>query len=325
MRAVICDAYGDLDNLRLGDMEDPVPGPGEVVVDVHAAGVNFPDLLLVRGQYQARPDPPFVPGGECSGTIAAVGEGVDAGLLGREVIAMGMTGAFAEKMKVEAAAIAPVPPGLGLDQAAGVAITYGTSLYALAQRAGLEKGETLLVLGAGGGVGTAAVQIGKALGATVIAAASSPAKLDTAREAGADHLVNYSEEPLKNRVKELTAGRGADVIYDPVGGELTELAFRAIAWNGRHLVIGFAAGEIPKLPANLPLLKGASLVGVFWGSWTQRDPEGSAANFARLGRWLADGTLEPEVTPYPVERFAEALAEIDERRVRGKIVLRMDP
>ena len=324
MRAVICEAYGSVADLRLGELPDPVPGPGEVLIDVVAAGVNFPDLLLVRGLYQFRPDPPFVPGGECAGIVSAVGEGVDGGLLGQQVFATALAGAYASKMKADAKALAAIPSGLGMAEAAGVGITYGTSLYALRQRARLQPGETLLVLGAAGGVGLAAVQLGKALGATVIAAASNAEKLAVAAEAGADHGIDYTTESLKDRVKALTRGRGVDVIYDPVGGALTEQAFRTIAWEGRHLVIGFAAGEIPKLPLNLTLLKNAAVVGVFWGTWTQREPAASAANLAQLGLWFADGSLRPRVKTYPLARFAEALAEVDERRVLGKIVLEIN-
>lgn len=323
MLAVICDAYGQLDGLRLGEMSDPFPGPGQVKIDVAAAGVNFPDLLLVRGLYQFKPEPPFVPGGEAAGRVSAVGEGVDPALIGQEVFGTALAGAFAERMVLDARKIAPLPAGLDARRAAGIGITYGTSLYALRQRAALRAGETLLVLGAAGGVGTAAVQIGKALGATVIAAASNAEKLAVARAAGADHGIDTSAEALKERLKQITGGRGVDVVYDPVGGELTEQAFRNLAWDGRHLVIGFASGAIPKLPANLALLKNASLVGVFWGTWTEREPAAAADNVAQLAAWIAEGKLDPRVKSYPLADFASALAEVDERRVMGKIVLEM--
>ncbi len=299
MRAVICEAYGKLEDLRLGEMPDPAPAKGEVTIDVLAAGVNFPDLLLVRGLYQFKPEPPFVPGGEASGVVAACGEGVDPSWLGKEVFGTAMAGAFATRMRLDARKIAPLPPGLSHRAAAGVGITYGTSYYALKQRAALQPGETLLVLGAAGGVGTAAVQLGKLLGATVIAAASTEEKLAVAKAAGADHLIRYPAEALKDRLKEITGGRGVDVVYDPVGGDATEQAFRNLAWDGRHLVIGFASGAIPKLPANLALLKSGSLVGVFWGTWTEREPEAAAANLAQLGRWLESGELQPLVKAYP--------------------------
>lgn len=323
MLAVICDTYGRLEDLRLGELSDPFPGPGQVAIEVAAAGVNFPDLLLVRGLYQYKPEPPFVPGGEAAGRIVEVGPGVDPALVGQEVFGTALSGAFATRMVLDARKIAPLPPGLGMATAAGIGITYGTSLYALRQRAALRPGETLLVLGAAGGVGTAAVQIGKAMGATVIAAASSGEKLAAAKAAGADYLIDYSSETLKDRLKQITGGRGVDVVYDPVGGELTEQAFRNLAWDGRHLVIGFAAGAIPKLPANLALLKSGSLVGVFWGTWTEREPAAAAANVAQLASWIGEGILEPKVTPYPLAEFAEALAELDQRRVKGKIVLEM--
>jgi NADPH2:quinone reductase len=321
MLAVVCDAYGRLEDLQLSQLQDPQPGPGEVVIDVFAAGVNFPDLLLVRGLYQFKPQPPFAPGGEAAGVVAALGAGVDPSWLGRAVYGTALCGAFAQKMKLDARKIAPLPEGLSLTEAAGIGITYGTSLYALKQRAALREGESLLVLGAAGGVGIAAVQLGKALGATVIAAASSREKLAVAQAAGADHLIDYSSETLKDRLKEITGGKGVDVVYDPVGGDLTEQAFRNLAWDGRHLVIGFASGAIPKLPANLALLKNASLVGVFWGTWTEREPQAAAENVELLGRWLAAGKLKPLVKAYPLEEFAAALAEVDERRVKGKIVL----
>ena len=323
MRALVCSEYGSLDNLSIQDVDDPTPGDGEIVIDVRAAGLNFPDLLMVRGLYQARPDLPFSPGGEGSGVVSAVGPGVKRVKVGDAVIGMAVHGAFAEKWVVPENATMPKPDALPFDIAAGLAITYGTSYYALKQRAELAEGETLLVLGAAGGVGLAAVELGKAMGAKVIAAASSAEKLDAARAAGADEGINYSDEPLKQRIKELTGGRGANVIYDPVGGDYTEQALRGIAWNGRHLVIGFAAGEIPKLPLNLTLLKNCAAVGVFWGTWTQKDPAASAANYQQIASWLADGTLKPRVKSFALDDFRDALAEIDERRAVGKLVLAM--
>jgi NADPH2:quinone reductase len=325
MQAVLCKQLGPIEDLTLETVDDPVPGSGEILIDVHAAGVNFPDLLMVRGHYQARPPLPFVPGGECAGTVAAVGDEVTRFAVGDRVFAMGMTGAFAEKMTAPEASVQPVPDVMSLQDAAGVAFTYGTSYYALKQRAGLRSGETLLVLGAAGGVGTAAVALGKAMGARVIAAASSEEKLDAAVAAGADLRIHYDAESLKDRVKELTGGHGADVVYDPVGGDYCEAALRAIAWDGRYLVIGFAAGEIPKIPLNLALLKSAHIIGVFWGAWLQRDPAASQKNFDELGAMFADGRLKPRVTPMPLADFQEALRTIAERRVRGKLVLTMGP
>ncbi len=321
MRAVICRELGPLDGLALETSDDPTPGQAEVLINVRAAGINFPDLLVVQGKYQARPPLPFVPGGECAGVVEAVGEGVQRVQPGDAVIAMGLTGAFAEKMVTAEATTMPMPPGMSFEVAAGLSITYGTSYYALKQRAQLREGETLLVLGAGGGVGLATVELGKAMGARVIAAASSAEKLDAAGAAGAEMRIDYTSEPLKDRVKELTDGRGADVIYDPVGGDASEQALRAIAWEGRYLVIGFASGDIPRIPLNLALLKGANIQGVFWGSWAQRDPAASQGNFAELMKMLVDGRLQPRVTPYPLADYHQALSALAERRAVGKLVL----
>lgn len=324
MRAVLCKEFGPFEQLALETVDDPTPGAGQVLIDVEAAGINFPDLLMVQGKYQVRPELPFVPGGECAGVVSAVGDGVSGIAVGDSVIAMELVGAFAEKLVVEAAAVVPMPKGMDFATAAGISITYATSYYALKQRAQLRSGESLLVLGAAGGVGLATVELGKAMGARVIAAASSEEKLDAACAAGADLRVNYSTESLKGRVKELTEGRGADVIYDPVGGDYSEQAFRAIAWQGRHLVIGFAAGDIPKLPLNLALLKGASVVGVFWGAFTKRDAAASQQNFLELKEMFEEGRLAPKVTKFPLADFQQALASLAERRAVGKLVLQMN-
>ena len=323
MRAVVCKELGPLENLALETIDDPAPAEGEVRIDVKAAGINFPDLLVIQGKYQFRPPLPFVPGSECAGVVEAVGEGVDGVRAGDKVTASGLAGAFAEKICVPAAATVPIPEGMGFETAAGVTITYGTSYYALKQRAGLRPGETLLVLGAAGGVGLAAVELGKAMGARVIAAASSPEKLDAAAAAGAEMRVDYTREPLKETVKEHTGGKGADVVYDPVGGDYSEQALRAVAWEGRHLVIGFAAGDIPKIPLNLLLLKGADVRGVFWGSWTQRDPAAVRENLAELKGMFEDGRLKPRVETYPLADYREALEALAERRAVGKLVLTM--
>ena len=322
MRALMCNEFGSLDTLSLETVDDPSPGPGEVLIDIRAAGLNFPDLLVVQGKYQVRPPLPFTPGGECSGVVAALGSGVEHLKIGTPVIAMGLVGAFAEKMVVKAKSVVPMPDGMDFETAAGIAITYATSYYALKQRARLQAKETLLVLGAAGGVGLAAVELGKATGARVIAAASTAAKLEAAATAGADEGINYTDEPLKQRVKELTDGRGADVVYDPVGGDFSEQALRATAWNGRFLVVGFAAGDIPKIPLNLALLKGADICGVFWGSWTERDPAGSQENFVELKRMFEDKTLNPRITTFPLDQFQDAFAMLAERRAIGKVVLR---
>lgn len=321
MRALLCRQLGSYENLEIGTLPDPVPGPDQVLVDVKAAGLNFPDLLVVEGKYQIRPDLPFVPGSECAGMVSAVGEGVRHVKVGDAVVATAVSGAFAEKLAVPEASVHPVPEGLGFASAAGISITYATSYHALQQRAGLRPGETLLVLGAAGGVGMAAVEIGKVLGARVIAAASSPEKLAAATAAGADLAIDYTTDPLKDRVKELTGGQGADVVYDPVGGDLTEQALRATAWDGRLLVIGFASGEIPKIPLNLALLKSTRIVGVYWGAWTQRDPAAAAENFRELTRMFEDGRLKPRITTFPLAAFRDAYALLAQRRVMGKAVL----
>ena len=322
MRAVLCTEYGTQDKLELSDVQDPVAGPGEVVIDMAAASLNFPDLLVIAGLYQFKPEPPFVPGAEGAGTIAEVGADVTHLKIGQRVMAVGVQGAFAEKWLIDAGSVIPIPDGMDFQTAASLTLAFGTSYHALKQRAALQPGETLLVLGAAGGVGSAAIEIGKAMGATVIAAASSDEKLDFCVDLGADMTINYATEDLKASVRELTAGRGADVIYDPVGGEFSEQAFRSIAWKGRHLVIGFAAGEIPKIPLNLPLLKGASIVGVFWGSFTKREPEENMANGAELFQMLSDGILKPRVmNTFALEDYELAFDLMASRKATGKVVL----
>lgn len=324
MKAIVCHEYGSPDNLTLDERATPVPGNGEILIEVKAAGINFPDLLTIEGKYQVRPPLPFVPGNELAGIVTAVGEGVISVAVGDEIIAMSDTGAFAERCVVSEQKVLAKGSKMSFEQAAGMAITYGTSYYALKQKAALQAGETVLVLGAAGGVGIAAIQLAKLLGATVIAAASTDEKLDFASQAGADRRINYSEEDLKDRVKSLTDGQGVDVVYDPVGGELSEQALRATAWNGRFLVIGFASGTIPKIPLNLALLKGVSIVGVFWGSWASRFPNESAGNFGELIEMIENAKFAPLVTDvYPLDRYAEAFRCISERRARGKVVLSM--
>lgn len=322
MRAVVCTELGPVENLSLGEFPDPVPGPGELVIDVQAAALNFPDTLVIEGKYQFQPDLPFVPGGEAAGVVSAVGEGVDRFQIGDQVVALGVSGAFAERWKVEAFNAMPKPQELTPVEAAAFGLTYGTSYYALKQRADLQPGETLLVLGAAGGVGSSAVEIGKAMGARVIAAASTGEKLAFASDMGADELINYSTEDLRTRIKELTGGAGVDVVYDPVGGDLSEPALRSTAWNGRFLVIGFAAGSIPEIPLNLMLLKGVSVVGVFWGSWSGRDPAASMQNFGELFAMVGQGALHPRVTDvYPLEQYEDAFNALTGRRATGKVVL----
>lgn len=324
MKALVCRKFGPVEDVELAELPTPQPGPGQVLVDVHAAGVNFPDLLAIQGKYQIRSEPPFTPGAELSGIVADLGEGVDGFAVADEVIGIFAGGAFAEQCVVDAANLFRKPPAVTHEQAAGLSITYGTSFYALKQLAKLAAGETILVLGAAGGVGTSAVQLAKAMGARVIAAASSAEKLDFAVRAGADATINYSVADLRASIRELTGGEGPDVIYDPVGGDLTETAFRSIAWGGRLLVIGFAAGPIPALPLNLPLLKCASVIGVFWGSWIRKFPAEGAANFAELAGMIATGRLEPLVTEvYPLADYLDAFRSIAGRRARGKVVLTM--
>ena len=325
MKAVLCKAFGPAENLVVEETASPVAKKNEVVLDVHAAGVNFPDTLIIEGKYQFKPPFPFSPGGEAAGVVASVGEGVSHVKPGDRVMSLTGWGAFAEQVAVPAYNVMPMPAGMDFTQAAAFSMTYGTSMHALKQRANLQPGETLLVLGASGGVGLAAVEIGKAMGATVIAAASSAEKLEVARNAGADVLINYSSESLKDRLKEITQGKGVDVIYDPVGGSFFEEAFRSMAWNGRFLVVGFAAGGgIPALPANLPLLKGASLVGVFWGSFAQRQPQDNLANFQQLVQWFSEGKLKPLVSQtFALEQAADAINHLGQRKAVGKVVIRV--
>ena len=323
MKALICNEFGSTKNLTLEEVKSPEPGAGQVLIDVHAAGINFPDVLTVQGKYQFKPSLPFTPGIEVSGVIKKVGKDVKMRKVGDEVISTLQTGAFASEV-VTSENSTFLKGNMSFEQAAGFALTYGTSYYALKQRARLVAGETVLVLGAAGGVGVATIQLAKAMGANVIAAASNDTKLDFAEEAGADLRIDYTNENLKERVKELTNGQGADVIYDPVGGDFSEQAFRAIAWNGRFLVIGFASGPIAKMPLNLALLKGASLVGVFWGSWSAREPNESQNNFSELIKMVDDKKFIPLVTEiFKLEDHASAFACIEERRAKGKVILSM--
>jgi len=322
MKAVLCKAFGPAETLVLEEVASPEPKKNEVLIDVHAAGVNFPDTLIIEGKYQFKPPFPFSPGGEAAGTVAAVGEKITHLKPGDRVMALTGWGSFAEQVAVPGYNVMPIPKGIDFNSAAAFGMTYGTSMHALKQRANLQPGETLLVLGASGGVGLAAVEIGKAMGARVIAAASSDEKLEVAKAAGADLLINYSASSLKEKVKELTGGQGADVIYDPVGGDLFDEAIRSIAWNGRLLVVGFASGRIPELPVNLALLKGAAVVGVFWGSFAQRQPQDNLANFQQLFAWHAEGKLKPLVSQtFPLERAAEAINALGQRKAVGKVVV----
>jgi NADPH2:quinone reductase len=322
MKAVICKSFGPPETLVFEEVPSPRVSTGQALVDVKACGVNFPDTLIIAGKYQFRPEPPFSPGGEVAGVVAEVGEGVTNVKPGDRVVALMPWGGYAERVVTDATRLVPIPDGVDFVTAAATLTTYGTTYYALVDRAALQPGETLLVLGAAGGVGLAAVELGKLLGARVIAAASSPQKLETCKQHGADLTIDYAAEDLKERCKALTAGAGADVVYDPVGGPYSEAALRATAWNGRLLVIGFAAGEIPKIPLNLTLLKGASIIGVFWGQFTVRDPARALAQFGQLLEWVRDGKLEPHVhaTP-PLAEAASAMRALLDRKVQGKMVL----
>ena len=324
MKAMLCKAYGPPESLVLEELASPPVGDGDVRIRVRAAGVNFPDLLIIKGQYQFKPEMPFAPGAEVAGEVLEVGPAVTTLAPGDRVIGMSRWNGYADEVVVPADRCLAMPPAMSFEVAAGFSMTYGTSYHALAQRGRLVSGESLLVHGAAGGVGTAAVEIGQCLGARVIATGGSDEKLATVRERfGVDHTVNYrTESTWKDRVKELTGGRGADVIYDPVGGEIFEQSLRCINWEGRLLVVGFASGTIPKAPANLILLKGCQIVGVFWGAFVTRSPDENRANFEQLFAWFEAGRLRPLVShTLPLTDAAEAMRMIERREVVGKIVL----
>lgn len=325
MKAILCQSHGLPDTLVFADTPDPIAGPGEVVVRMRAAGVNFPDVLIIQNKYQFKPSLPFSPGSELAGIVHQIGEGVTSVKPGDPVVAFTGYGAFAELVKAPAHSVIPLPKGTDFALAASFTLTYGTSWHALKDRARLQAGETLLVLGAAGGVGLAAVQIGKALGARVIAAASSPEKLAVCAASGADALIDYSKEDLREAIKKHTDGKGPNVIYDPVGADFAEPAFRSIAWRGRYLVVGFAAGDIPKLPLNLALLKGADIQGVFWGDYTKREPQQFAGDLRDLFGLLAQGKLKPLISAsYPLPETASALNSMMNRQVTGKVVITSD-
>ena len=322
MRAVLCRDFGPPESLVVEDIAEPELGPGQVRIAVKACGVNFPDLLMIAGKYQIKPPMPFSPGAELAGEIIEVATNVPDFAPGQRVAAVTLFGGLAEQICVDARVVVPLPDAVDYVPAAAFLLTYGTAYHALKQRADLQAGETLAVLGAAGGVGLAAVEIGKMMGATVIAAASSSDKLELTSEYGADHRINYNEASLKDAIKEITAGRGADVILDPVGGELFEQCLRTLAWRGRILVVGFASGQIPTVAANLTLLKGSSVVGVFWGRFTEEEPDTYARNTAELVRLLHDGKLRPHVSAtYPLDQYTKALGVVAARRVKGKIVI----
>jgi NADPH2:quinone reductase len=322
MKALLCTRYGTPDDLELADIADPKPGPGEAVVRIAAAALNFFDTLIIAGKYQYKPDMPFSPAAEFAGTVESVGAGVTSLAAGDRVLGYSGYGAARERIALAADKLVKLPAGLDFDRAAGVSVTYGTTLYALKDRAHLQSGETLAVLGASGGVGVAAVELGKLMGARVIACASSAEKLEFTKKHGADAGIDYTKEDLKDALRTATGGNGANVIYDPVGGPYAEAALRSIAWEGRYLVVGFAAGDIPKLPLNLVLLKSADVLGVFWGSWISRDPAGFRANTEQLLAWVAAGKLSSHVhAVYPLAQAAAALKAIASRKVMGKVIL----
>ncbi len=322
MHAWLCSNPTGVDALEWKELPTPQPGPGQVRVAIKAASLNFPDLLIVQNKYQIKPPLPFVPGSEYAGVVEAVGEGVTNLQVGQHVACLSGTGGFGTHTLAPAALCLPLPAGFPFVDAAAFIMTYATSHHALLDRGQLKAGETVLVLGAAGGVGTAAIQIAKAAGARVIAAASSDEKCALCQTLGADATINYSRENLRETLKALTEGKGPDVIYDPVGGELAEPAFRSIAWRGRYLVVGFAAGPIPALPLNLPLLKGAALVGVFWGDFAKREPKANAAMMMELAQWYGQGRIKPVIdSTLPMADLRAAYARMGARNVKGKLVL----
>ena len=322
MKAIVCDAFGPIDDLQYKDVADPVAEPGHVVVNVEAAGVNFPDGLLVQGLYQMQPDFPFVPGNEVAGTIVELGEGVSHLHIGQRVIALSNMGGYAEKARIAATHVLPLPDAIHVNEGAALVTAHATAHHALKQRAKLQPGETLVVTGAAGGTGLAAVQIGKTMGAKVIAVCSTEEKLALAKEYGADVLINYKENDLKETLKEVTAGKGADVVYECVGGDTFHACSRSMAWEGRLLVVGFAGGEIPKFPVNLALVKGYSVMGVFWGAFTQHEPKGFAQNMQELLTWYVQGKVKVVVDEaVPLHQATQAMKKVMNREVKGKMVV----
>lgn len=320
MRAMVVTEFGG--PLHLVDLDSPVPGPGQVKIAISRAGVNFPDSLIIRGEYQARPPLPFAPGFEVAGTVSAVGAGVEPLTVGDRVMAYLLFGGYAEEVVADVGAVFRLPDDVTDEQGAVTSIAYGTSYHALADRAALQPGETLVVLGAAGGVGLTAVEIGKLLGARVIGLVGSDWKAEIVKEQGAGEVVNYESEDVRERILELTEGRGADVIYDPVGGDASDTALRYLAWRGRLLIIGFTSGRFTEIPANRLLLKGQSAVGVYWGSFAEKEPEANAAAFESILGWIAEGTLQPRITKsLPLEQAGEALEALERRAVVGKAVL----
>jgi NADPH2:quinone reductase len=324
MKALICEKFGPPEDLMLQEISDLVPAAGQVRIATDACGVNFPDTLIIENKYQFKPELPFAPGGEVTGTVDAVGDGVSQDLLGQPVMCMTLSGGFAEQTICKAEDLIARPSFMPSTVAAGFTMTYGTSMHALKQRARLQPGETLLVLGAGGGVGLAAVEIGKQMNATVIAAASSAEKLNAAEDAGADHLIDYSQQDLRSALKDIVGIKGVDVVYDPVGGDMFEAALRSTAWGGRVLVVGFASGDIPKVPVNLALLKGCSIVGVFWGAFRLNYTKEDNENFEQLFAWYDQGKLKPFTSKtYTLNEAASALNDLKNRKAIGKLIIQI--
>ncbi len=322
MKAIVCKQFGPPSSLVLEGIQSPSYKENEVLVSVRACGVNFPDTLIIQGLYQFKPELPFTPGSDIAGVVKEVGAGVTHLKPGDEVFGFVMHGGYAEEVIVPGNACFKKPPMMGFPVAASFMMAYGTSYHALKDRGNLKEGETLLVLGASGGVGLAAVELGKLMGAKVIAAASSNEKLKLCQEYGADEVINYTSEDLKSRIKELTLGKGVDVVYDPVGGEYSEPSIRGMAWEGRYLVVGFAAGDIPKVPLNLTLLKGCAIVGVFWGSFAMKTPKKNMQNTMELMQWYGAGKLKPHIHEiYPLKEASKALEAMMNREVRGKVVI----
>jgi NADPH:quinone reductase len=326
VKAVLCKAFGPPESLVIEEVASPTASARQVVVSVRACGVNFPDTLIIEGKYQFKPPLPFSPGAEIAGVVKEVGPGVNGFRVGDRVMGFNAYGGFAEEVAVNVDSLVPIPDGMDFDTASSVMMTFGTCIHALKDRANIQPGERLLVLGAAGGIGLAAVELGKVLGAQVIAAASSDEKLAVCREYGADDTINYRTEDLKERIRALTGGQGVDVVLDPVGGEYAEPALRGMAWNGRYLVVGFTAGEIPRIPLNIPLLKGCSIVGVFWGSFAARDPERNRTHLTKVLERFTTGQLRSHISArYPLEQAADALNAIINRTVTGKVILVPQP
>ncbi len=322
MKAVLCKSWGPPDTLVVEEMPSPRPGRGQVAVSVKACGVNFPDVLIIQNKYQLKPELPFTPGSEIAGVVKQPGEGVHGYMPGDPVMALIGLGGFAEEVVVDESRLVPIPAGIDFEVAASFGVVHATAYHALKDRAAIKRGESLLVLGAAGGVGLAAVELGKLMGAWVIACASSDEKLETCKRHGAETVINYEREDLRETLKKLTGGDGVDVVFDPVGGKYAEPAVRGMAWKGRYLVVGFAAGEIPRIPLNIVLLRGCSIVGVYWGDFARRETEVHSANFRELTAWLRAKKIKPLVgATYPLERAADALNDVMNRRALGKVVL----